>query len=47
MRQYRELISLKQDQREELKQWAQSGTLLPAGDVFRVRLILALAEGWS
>jgi len=46
MRQYRELISLTQEQRKELKQWAQSRTL-PAGDVFRARLILALADGWS
>ena len=46
MRQYRELISPTDEQREELTQWAQSRTL-PAGDVFRARLILALAEGWS
>ena len=46
MRQYRELISLTDEQREELKQWAQSRTL-PAGDVFRARLIVALADGWS
>jgi transposase len=29
-----------------LSRWAQSPTL-PAGDVFRARLILALADGWS
>jgi len=37
---------LREEQREELKQWAQSRTL-PAGDVFRARLVLALADGWS
>jgi hypothetical protein len=39
---------LNTEQREELTRWAQSRTL-PAGDVFRARLILALAEGksWS
>src|SRR5215467_11167609 len=46
MRQYRELVRLREEQREELKQWAQSRTL-PAGDVFRARLVLALADGWS
>lgn len=46
MRQYRELIALSDEQRQELKRWAQSRTL-PAGDVFRARLILALADGWS
>jgi transposase len=36
------------EQREELTRWAQSRTL-PAGDVFRARLILALSDGksWS
>ena len=34
------------EQRSELSKWAQSRTL-PAGDVFRARLILALAEGIS
>jgi transposase len=36
------------EQREELTRWSQSRTL-PAGDVFRARLILALADGksWS
>jgi transposase len=39
---------LKQETREELIRWAQSRTL-PAGDVFRARLMLALADGksWS
>jgi DDE superfamily endonuclease len=39
---------LHKEQREELTHWAQSRTL-PAGDVFRARLMLALAEGksWS
>ena len=46
MRQYRELLQLNEEQRSELKAWAQSRTL-PAGDVFRARLILALAEGFS
>jgi transposase len=34
------------EQREELERWAQSRAL-PAGDVFRARLILALAGGLS
>ena len=38
------LLTLTDEQRDELKKWAQSRTL-PAGDVFRARLILALAEG--
>lgn len=46
MRQYRELLLLTEEQRSELSRWAQSRTL-PAGDVFRARLILALADGWS
>jgi len=46
MGQYRELIALTDEQRKELKQRAQSRRL-PAGDVFRARLILALADGWS
>ena len=41
---YRELISLTAEQREELKRRAQSRTL-PAGDVFRARVILALGDG--
>ena len=46
MRQYRELLQLSGEQKSELSRWAQSRTLA-AGDVFRARLILALAEGWS
>src|ERR1700734_2104675 len=40
----RSLLKLIPGQREELQRWAQSRTL-PAGDVFRARLILALADG--
>jgi transposase len=43
---YRELISLTAEQREELTGWSQSRTL-PAGEVFRGRLILALADGMT
>jgi transposase len=39
-------LSLNEEQHEELTRWSQSRTL-PAGDVFRARLILALAEGMS
>ncbi len=46
MARYRELLSLTTEQREELKRWAQSRSL-PAGDVFRARLILALADGMT
>ena len=46
MARYRELLILTPEQREELSRWAQSRTL-PAGDVFRARLILALADGLS
>ena len=48
MRRYHRVSELSTEQREELTRWAQSRTL-PAGDVFRARLILALAEGksWS
>jgi len=38
------LLKLMPEQREDLHRWAQSRTL-PAGDVFRARLILALADG--
>ena len=38
------MLTITEEQRNELKKWAQSRTL-PAGDVFRARLILALAEG--
>ena len=40
----RGLLKLMPEQREDLQRWAQSRTL-PAGDVFRARLILALADG--
>jgi transposase len=36
-------LEMNAEQREELERWAQSRTL-PAGDVYRARLILALAE---
>ena len=42
----RGLLQVSPEQQEELRSWAQSRTL-PAGDVFRARLILALAEGMS
>jgi transposase len=42
----RGLLSISDEQREELGRWAQSRAL-PAGDVFRARLILALADGLS
>jgi transposase len=38
------VFAITEEQRSELRQWAASRTL-PAGDVFRARLILALAEG--
>lgn len=40
----RRLLQVSSEQREELERWAQSRAL-PAGDVFRARLILALADG--
>jgi transposase len=46
MAQYGSLLILSNDEREELIRWAQSRTL-PAGDVFRARLILSLADGLS
>jgi transposase len=46
MRRNREVLTLTEEQRGELTRWAQSRTL-PAGDVFRARLILALADGRS
>lgn len=45
MRHY-ERLQVTEEQRAELTRWAQSRTL-PAGDVFRARLILALADGKS
>jgi transposase len=38
------VLRVTEEQRGELSKWAQSRTL-PAGDVFRARLILALADG--
>jgi transposase len=38
------VLSVTEEQRSELRKWAASRTLA-AGDVFRARLILALAEG--
>ena len=48
MRRYHRVSDLTKEQRDELTRWAQSRTL-PAGDVFRARLMLALADGksWS
>jgi transposase len=40
------LLELSDAQRAELEGWAQSRSL-PAGDVFRARIILALAAGWT
>jgi transposase len=40
----RSLLKLTAEQRQELQRWAQSRTL-PAGDVFRARLILDVADG--
>ena len=40
------MLRVTEDQRADLQRWAQSRTL-PAGDVFRARLILALAAGKS
>jgi transposase len=46
MRGYIGLRKLSEEEREELTRWAQSRTL-SAGDVFRARLVLALADGKS
>ena len=40
------MLTLTDEQRNELRTWAASRTL-PAGDVFRARLILALSDGQS
>ncbi len=40
------MLAITDEQRSELSKWARSRTL-PAGDVLRARLILALAEGES
>src|SRR6476660_930102 len=42
----RNLVELTAEEKRDLERWAQSRTL-PAGDVFRARLILALAAGKS
>lgn len=44
MGQYRKLLEVTAEERAELTRWAQSRTL-PAGDVFRARIILGLADG--
>ena len=46
MSSYTGLRQLTEQERDELRRWAQSRTL-PAGDVFRARLVLALADGHS
>ena len=46
MRRNQFVLGLTDEQRSELTKWAQSRTL-PSGDVFRARLILALADGWT
>jgi transposase len=48
MRRYQSVLLLSDEQRDELTRWGQSRSLA-AGDVFRARLILALADGksWS
>jgi len=43
---YQAVIELKAEEREELTRWSKSRTL-PAGDVLKARLILALADGKS
>ena len=43
---YGELLKVTDAQRAELTKWSQSRTL-PAGDVFKAKLILALAAGWT
>jgi transposase len=42
----RGLLEVSAEQRQELDGWTQSRTL-PAGDVFRARIVLALADGLS
>src|SRR5438045_6708690 len=44
MRRKQLMLRVTEDQRGELSKWAASRTL-PAGDVFRAKLILALADG--
>src|ERR1700685_2993521 len=43
---YQAVIKVSAEEREELTQWSKSRTLA-AGDVFKARLILALADGKS
>src|SRR6266581_272190 len=42
----RNLLAITPEEKQDLEGWAQSRTL-PAGDVFRARLLLALAAGNS
>jgi hypothetical protein len=46
MRVWQAVIEVSDEEREELTRWSTSRTL-PAGDVFKARLILALADGVS
>jgi hypothetical protein len=46
MRGLQAVIELTEEERDELIQWSGSRTL-PAGDVFKAKLILALADGVS
>src|SRR5664279_5955702 len=46
MAQYGNVLVLSTIERGELTRWAQSRSL-PAGEVFRARLVLALADGFS
>ena len=46
MRGLQAVIELTNEEREELTRWSNSRTL-PAGDVFKARLVLALADGVS
>jgi transposase len=46
MRRYEPVVRVTEEQRADLQRWAQSRTL-PAGDVFRAGLILALEAGKS
>jgi transposase len=46
MGRYQAVIELTVEEREELTRWSKSRTL-PAGDVFKAALILALADGMS
>jgi transposase len=46
MGRYQAVIELSSEERQELTGWSKSRTL-PAGDVFKARLILALADGKS